>query len=301
MQQETVGPEEKDDVLRRHRDLGEQNPDAPDCQYVAIRAMADGPEQDQAFYEAHRKWPDNVWLGNAAGYAHARQAEWTEALTAFEIPLSRIGPCFDSAAHQVARIRRLTGNGEESNLRDLSRSTEVAQMLALESGEEFRGTPLYAYSLLNKGQLQEAYRVAGGDNAENQFLVLLATSEGADADWQQRALQIPVGDINDQQSLLYLAALAYRNSQPHEPYLAQYEENSLHDGRSRLEHVRRLIDQGNPGQFNEDQLNGLDPAARGAVLTTAVILYPDQSKESWRRTAKALLFVAERPSFQTGQ
>ena len=301
VQQDTVEPEAKDDVLRSHRELGEHNPDDPDCQYIAIRAQADGPEQNEAFYQAFLKWPHSVWLGNAAGYAHACQAEWTEALEAFEVPLRSLGPCFDSAALQVARIRRFTTKETELNLNDLSRSTEVAQMLALESGTDFQGSPLYAYSLLNKGQLQDAYRAAGGNEAESQLLVLLAASEGADADWQQQAFRIPLEDINDQQSLLYLAALAHRNGQPHEPYLARYQEKSSRDKRSPLEHVRRLIDQGDPAQLNEDQLNGLDPLARGTVLTAAIILYPDQAEESWRRTAKALLFALERPAFKSGK
>jgi len=297
VQQDTAEPEEKSDVLKRHRELAEQHPDDPDWQYIGVRAMPDGPEKDRAFLEQHRRWPRNVWLSNAAGCAHARQADWTEALACFDLPLNRPGPCFDAAAMQVARIRRLVAKGGSPDLDDLRSSFEVKQMLALESGENLQGTPLYAYSLLNKGQIEDAYRAAGGSEADVRLLVLLAASEGAKTDWQQRALQIRIEDVEDPRLLAYLAALAFRNGQPYDSYLKECDEQFPKGRTSPVDHVRKLMEQGAPGESLHDQLIGLDLLGRGIVLSTAIVLYPDQSNEGLRETARALLFAMERPAF----
>jgi hypothetical protein len=53
-----------------------EHADDPDWQYLGIRAMPEGPEQDQAFREAFEKWPDNVWLANAVAYDYALHADW---------------------------------------------------------------------------------------------------------------------------------------------------------------------------------------------------------------------------------
>ena len=60
-----------------------QTSDDADWRYIDVRAMPDGPEQDQAFLDEHRRWPDNVWLSNAAGYVYAKRGDWNQSARLF--------------------------------------------------------------------------------------------------------------------------------------------------------------------------------------------------------------------------
>ncbi|PHR37123.1 MAG: hypothetical protein COA38_00085 [Fluviicola sp.] len=48
----------------------------PDFKYLEIRALEDSPEQDVAFVQASKKYPENGWLNLAAGYLFARDENW---------------------------------------------------------------------------------------------------------------------------------------------------------------------------------------------------------------------------------
>jgi hypothetical protein len=296
-QQDTAQEEDKSDIRQRHREAARQNPGDADWQYIGIRAMPDGPEQDQAFLEQHRKWPNNVWLSNAAGFLHARRADWQKAIDCYAVPLKQLGPMYDSAAVQTARIRRLLSKKGPPNLKDLLGSSELSQMLALESGENLKASPLYAFSLLSNGQVEEAYRVADGNNANGRLLVLLAASNGAKKEWQQRALQTPLEEVQDPALLLYLAALAFRNGQPFDSYLEEADKFYSEKLPNPVEFVKEFMQQGGPRSSLEDELTGLDARDRGIVLSTAIVMDPDKATASWRKSARALLFVVERPAF----
>lgn len=296
IEQELAGPDQKEAVLARHRQLAAQHPDDPDWQYIAIRATPDGPEQDQAYLEALQRWPDNIWLNNAVAWIHSVHGDWQAALNCYEFPLSRPGPWYDGAAVQVARIRRLLAGNGTPNLNDLHDSSELTWWLALETGDGVEG-PALAYSLMNRGQLEDAWRFQGAVETDVNLLILLAASDGAPDDWQRRALQVPLEEIHDPRLLLYLAALAFRNGQPVVPYLDLFAEQYPADRTSPLPAVRKFIEQGGPEESLDDDLEGLDPAGRGLVLATAIVMDPDQARDEWRRDARALLFGPERPAF----
>jgi hypothetical protein len=297
VEQDTAKRGEKSRILKRHRELAQQHPGDPDWQYIGIRAMPEGDEQDQAFLEAAQKWPNNVWLVNAVAFVHTNRTDWDQALESFNLPLRNPGPWTDTAAIQVARIRRLLAGDQAPDLKDLQDSFGLAQLLALESGENLQGTPVFAYSLLHKGQIEEAWNHAGSHN-DSRLVVLLAASSDAKQEWQEQALQYSLEQIEDPTLMLYLAALAFRNGQPYELYLKKFEEDYPVRRRSPLEYVKQMIEQGNPGESLETEITGLDCQGRGIVLATALVMYPDQAPESWKKTVRALLFAVERPSFQ---
>jgi hypothetical protein len=296
-EQDTATPAEKPGILQRHRELAKQNPNDPNWQYLGIRAMPDGPEQDQAFLAALEKSPDNPWLNFAAGYLHATHAEWQKALLCFHLPLKRSVPLHDAATIQVARIRRLLAGDVTHDLSDLTDSVELQQHLALESGANYRGTPYFAYSLLNTGQVEEAYRIAGQNTDDPQLLVLIAASKGAPPEAMTRALQWKPDELQNPTALVYLAALAFRNGQPHEAYIERYMALYPSERKTAIDYVKKFIENGSPGELNDADLDGLDPYQRGVTLAAAIVMFPDKAQESWRTAAKALLFAAERPAF----
>lgn len=296
-QQDSASPEEKNELLKHHRELARKHPDDPDWNYIGIRAMPDGPEQDRAYLESIQKWPDNTWLNYAAAYAYVRSADWQNALSCYDISLGQLGPLFDPTAIHVARIRRLVAGEKKPQLGDLQSAFELQQMLELESGKHLKGQPLYAYSLLNQGQTDEAYRAAGGDKADNRILVLLAASQGAKKEWRQRALQLQIEDIQDPRLFLYLVALAFRSGQTSDPYLEKLDEFYPDDQKSPVDVIKKFIEQGAPDESLESELIGLDPQGRGLALATAIVMFPDHANDKWRKEARALLFSAERPAF----
>lgn len=297
LEQDTAEGEEKERIRREHRELAHENPSNPDWQYLAIRAMPEGPEQDQAFMAALEKWPDNLWLSFAVAYHYATHAQWEKALAVYELPLKQSGALFDSTALVVARIRRILAADGTPEMNDLRGSMQLEQYLATETGENLQGTPALAYSLLHKGQVDEAYRVGNGGEGDPQLLVLLAASKGAPPEWQEQALLLKPEEVQHPVSLVYLAALAHRNGQPYHGYITTYETLYPQERKTSLDVIRQFIEKGSPGELGEEELTGLDPFQRGLAYSAALVMFPDAARESWRTAARALLFASERPAF----
>lgn len=301
LQQDTAEPTEKNSVLERHRQLAAQHPDSSDWQYIGVRAMPDGPKQDQAFVDGFAKWSDNEWFANAAGNSQARRGSWQESLAAYDVVLKNHGPVASHAAIQVARIRRFLAGDVSVDLSDLSGLTDLDSILMVETGDqELRGTEVFAFYEMANGKLTEAYNTAGAENANSRLLSFLAASEGAEAEWQKRALQLPVAEIEDSAQAIILAALAARLKQPHMTYLDRYseitEKQAQPTQKTVADFVAQFIDQA-PQESLENNLPGLGPAERGLVLAAAVVIHPLAAPPHWRKLVKQLLFAVERPYF----
>lgn len=296
IQQDAASGERKEILLEQHRQLGDQHPDDPDWQYIAVRAMPDGSEKDAAFMAGYEKWSQHGWFANAAGLSYSRTGDWQAALSCLQVPVNERGPMFDSAAVQIARVRRLVSGVQDADLSDLRDSVELGQRLQLETGEGMQGTEFFAYSRLSDGRLEEAYRLAGEANADNHILVLLATSVGARDEWQQRVLEIPPAELESPPDLIYLAALASRLEQPFDKYLDHYKQQRGQEEFSLVDLFVKLREAG-PMESFANELTGYDTWERGAILSAATILFPEQTPDAWKDTAKRVLFVAERPYF----
>jgi len=299
LQQDTAEPTEKDSVLERHRQLAAQHPESSDWQYIGVRAMPDGPEQDQAFVDGLAKWPDNDWFANAAGNIQARRGLWQESLAAYDVVLKNHGPVASHAAIEVARIRRFVAGDVSVDLADLSGLTDLDSILMVETGDqELRGTEVFAFYEMANGKLTEAYNTAGAENANSRLLSFLAASEGAEAEWQKRALQIPVAEIEDSSQAIILAALAARLKHPHTTYLDRYseitEKKPQRKEKTVADFVAQFISQA-PQASLETELSGLGPAERGLVLAAALVIHPWDAPPHWRKSVKQLLFAIERP------
>lgn len=299
LEQDTAEEHEQTAVNQRHRLAAQQNPDDPGWQYVAIRTLPDGPEQDQQFIAGFKRWPDNPWFANAVGYHEAKNGNWQAALSAYKLLLENIGPMSGHAAQETARIRRFVAGDSPPDLSDLRQFEEFDIIMIMENGEqEVRGSPTYAYSLKAQGKLADAYQVGGGNNAEGGLLALLAASEGAEPDWQRRALELPLSAMDNPAQLLALGALAFRVGQPHEKYLQKYadvvERPGQQDANTALTFIRKVIEKG-PNPELESELKGLLPKERGLAQMAAVVMYPEKSPRRWRAAAKRLLFALERP------
>jgi hypothetical protein len=163
---------------------------------------------------------------------------------------------------------------ETANLNNLKRSVELSQLLTLETGENLEGSPYYAYSMMHKGRLEDAYQRAGGNSIDPALLVLLAASAGAESDWQERALELNPDEVPYANTLLYLAALAYRSEKPYGQYIKKLEELNTSDRPSPLKYVKKFLEEGRASETLEQDITDLDPMNRGLVLATAIVMFP---------------------------
>lgn len=226
---------------------------------------------------------------------------WQKSLAAYDVVLKNHGPVASPTAIEVARIRRFVAEDVSVDLSDLSGLTDLDSILMVETGDqELRGTEVFAFYEMANGKLTEAYNTAGAENANSRLLSFLAASEGAEAEWQKRALQIPVAEIEDSSQAIIPAALAARLKHPHATYLDRCseitEKQAQRKKKTVADFVTQLITQA-PQASLETELSGLGPAERELVLAAAVVIHPWAAPPHWRNSVKQLLFAVERPYF----
>ncbi|PQO41879.1 M48 family metallopeptidase [Blastopirellula marina] len=297
MQYDGAKPEQKEEIKQKQLAQAAQHPEDANWQYIAARLMDDSPEQDERFIELAQKWPNDPWINNAVGYVYARQGKWQKALDHFDVCMRQPCSIRSDVAVMVARIRRVISGTEKANYSDLTNSSVKLQtILEMESGNKYQGTPMAMFPLMDRGQIEQAYQVGGGDQMDSFFLDLIAASSGAPQAVQDRALARPVAELDQAKTLPYLAALAVRNGKDPEPYLARLDELSPDEETEPFRQmIRQVFSDGKPTDALEQQLQQLDPVDRGTLLTTLAILYPDQLDEKWKQQARGLLFAMERP------
>ncbi|MGH8045427.1 MAG: hypothetical protein ACREOX_12525, partial [Stenotrophomonas sp.] len=66
-------------ACERQTQMAASKPESSSLAYLAVRCMADGPEQDEAFLAGQRRWPQEPWFAHAAGYVLAARSDWTAA------------------------------------------------------------------------------------------------------------------------------------------------------------------------------------------------------------------------------
>ena len=148
--------------------------------------------------------------------------------------------------------------------------------------------------------MNQAYRLSQGAKDDPLLLHLLAASEGAEKEWKEAALKIPVDEITDTTLNMYRVAIAMQLGQSFEQYIDAIEKSFEDRDRSPVPALRYLTQNVPDAEF-ERRMKGLFVRARGALLATAVTMYPNQAPSEWRTAARALLFATERPYFPTQQ
>lgn len=295
-EQEHATEETRASVLARHRRLASEYPDDPDLQYIAIRALDDGPEQDRLFMEGCERWRDHGWFNLAAASVFAGRADWANALKHYEIPIRQRHATFVGAAVSSARIRRLTTRVEEPDFSDLEGCLELDSLLALETGDGVSGE-LLAFRFLEQGQIEAAYGMIESNIEENVVaLILLAASKESPQAYQQAVLEIDLDEVGDPLPLIYWTLVAKRNGQSAEPAFAKLDEQYANTNQSPVPALRAIFEKDSNAEVMSRML-GLEPRLRGALSAVAVISRPETTPEDWKRIAKRLLFNSERPYF----
>ncbi len=294
--QDTAEGEEKQRIEAAHIAVGEKYPDEPDYQYLAIRALPDGDQQDELFLSGQRRWPNHAWFSYAAGMIHSAKGDWKESESCFHAAMQKESPVRSPAAVEVVRIQRMLAGSTNVNTQRYGFSQALQYLVMLESGKELRGSPAYAYCMLDQGNLQGSYTTAGGENCSDDLKILIGASKDAKLQWQQTALTVSVDEQNDPALLFYQAAIAAKLNESPEQFLNKAEE--LYDGESAsLPLIKQMIAAGpamDPVAVRFQQ--GMYARDRGITYAVATILMGDRTPEDFRTKAKTLLFASERPS-----
>jgi len=232
-------------LLAQHRAFAESHSNDPSMRYLAVRAMPQGKEQDQAFIDLYERWPDNGWVCHGTAFAMTSQDRWEEALSCFETA-AKEDVHSDSNICSSARIKRYLGKDDAEVFKDARRSEELSSYRDLESGASYRNTPELAYSLIHQGKLVEAARVARGKGG---IVALIGCSEGATKAAQELALDCDPEEIYSEFIVIYLAALAAKNKVDPSPYLKRLE--SLAPSRPIVKLTKELLDSGVTDAFKE--------------------------------------------------
>jgi len=280
-------------ACERHKQLAARDPSSAPLAYLAIRCMADSPEQDEAFLAGHRRWPENPWFALASGYVLAQRTDWAGANEVWT-QAAAVPQTAEFTALELARVRRMLGASNGALAALARESTLLANMLALEDNEA-DGTPYEAYYQLDQGEYQRALSLAETDAELLPRIVrLVAASDGAQGEWVKQAMQLPEEQGIDPDSVWTMWALALR----HGGNEAAWREKVLTTDRDEAARVVAFVDavRANASvQQAEATLGRVSPANRGYAYTVAAVVRGESCPQAWREGAKKLLFGTERP------
>src|SRR5262249_43963289 len=189
-------------------------------QYLASRCLAE-PAKMQAFLAGYKRWPNHGWFAYAAGYSEAETGHWLDALKALDQARNLVPSLTDTVSVDLARIRRLVGQGQPSMLQQLVTGSEQLQfLLALESGEGVEAPHLKAYSELARGNLERTLQLAGSEpEGHARLLRLVAASDGAGPELVSRAMALSPEKGLDESTVWASLGLAARLHRDLTPYL----------------------------------------------------------------------------------
>ncbi|MEM9941061.1 MAG: hypothetical protein AAF939_05690 [Planctomycetota bacterium] len=278
------------EILDEHQKFAESFPDNPDLQYIAVRAMKDGPEQDEKFLSLYRKFPNNGWINQAVAYIFASQDQWRRSFECFRKSYQQ-GIEVEANGLNAARIRRYLGDETPANLRSFNQSFFYRMFLDLESGRGLQASPEITYSLLKKGDIEKASANTRGDRT---LVTLVGCSSNASRPMIEKALSLDPSTESSITNLIYLTALAFKNKKPTRPYISALEQ--LVDSRESdyPEILNGLIENGPTPELAE-KIQKILLRDRAVLTAAAIMMYPDDCPESWFKIANQMLFSNERP------
>jgi hypothetical protein len=297
MEQDSAADSDRPGICARHQQAAEKSPTSADLQYIAARCMESGPDQDRAFTDAYKRFPQNGWLAMASGYTAVEQAQYDVALERFDAA-RRLEPLVAGmVADETARLRRLKSADGRADVRDLFAALpELEQLAMIESGV---GAVDFAadYHLLAKGDLANAAQAAARRGATgNGLLLLTAASDGASDELVARARALQPTTENGLAGTLAGYAIAARSGDSLTPHADVLREILGDEADRLLSFLSALRSTSDPASVEIPKTRGM--SERGRLLGSATMMLQGRTPAAWRNEAKRLLFVGERPYFE---
>jgi len=297
MEQSLTEGSEHEEVCQRHAALSAQDPDNADFKYLAIRCMPDSPEQDSAFLQGFKTWPDHAWFSLAVAYHESLAGSWEASIEDYLNAVKAYRPLKAYLSEDLLRLHRVTDYTSDLDVNRLAKlNSQVYYNLALESGDEFKGSALYAYSLLKKGDFEDALTAASGDEQiQKRISMFVAASSGATREQIDQALYTEYEFQSDESLTWAVWGLSLREGGDG----AELEEVLRAFNNNYTEQIFRFMAalKSNKENLNdsEKRLNGLEPLARAYAYSAACVYLQNKCPGDWMKQANSLLFVHERP------
>ncbi len=289
--------EEREKMLERIQQLHKKNPDSPDFHYLYYRSQESSPEQEAKFLEGLEKWPDHPWINVACGHIYNVNSEWKKAYECYKKlakhPSIKTG--FDDYRE---RIR----NYLSADVPLPAFDTENSQVLYnrfLKKGVPDNETTTYdqAYLHLSLGKLDSIMNLSLEEDYVDRIKVLMAGSDGASSELIQEVLNFEGDQGVDQYSLFTLIGLKMRAGKSYD-YLLDELKNSSGLNEKTHEPIKAVIALIKDKKFleAESKMKEVDNFVGIADLKlVGVVAHKDAAPTEWRRAAKNLLMVVERP------
>jgi hypothetical protein len=284
-------------VCEQHRKLAAAAPDDPNLQYAATRCIENVDEQSQAFLALQKRWPENGWISQAAGYVHAGNADWPMAVALLQRASRKLPSVRDQLAVATLRMQRLLADKDSPV--DLNRaaasSDYVRSLVAPEIADPANGRDWTPYVALARGDLAKALVTKNApDFHQARVLRLVAASDGAPADVVARALALPAEAGLDADTFIPALSLATRAGRDGSEIVKLAPKVMPRDADKLVQAFVAIRNHAKRADV-EAALRGMDPRMRGYAYVAAAMLWGRECPRDWRMAAQRLLFVSERP------
>jgi tetratricopeptide (TPR) repeat protein len=300
-EQDYSGEDKHAEVCERHRSMAQGQPANIDLQYVAARCLETEQQRDQAFADLYAKAPEHGWLASAVAYTYMDQSRWQEAGDLFKVALKSMSSSMsEHVAIDSLRVRRLLSVDGNVPVAGLKNGSSTLQYLdAVETGAGLEAGNAKAYYHLGRGAPNlAAQEVVRAPEPDQRVIRLAAASDGAEPDVIKSALALPATEAIDDDTVLISLALALRERRNPEPYIAAFRESSAPNAQQVLDFIS-LVRQGGSEQEADRLLAGVDYRLRPRAYAAALVLLGKRAPEEWRKSVTRLLFVFERPYFDS--
>lgn len=295
-QQELAKGTDKQKNCEQYNQLYVKHPENPDLYYIKVRCLQDGPQQDSAFLNGYKKWPDNGWLAYASSFFYLQNEEWEKAVSCLNIVRIKKPELAQSVAEDLKRIYHLLKKDSMMvELKDIS-STYLQYVISVEnSSENDPQNRFYAFKLLDKGQIQEALDYSKQDtNLYGTILLLAAVSDNvSDAIVNKAVSGFSLDKAINNNVLFPLLALLSKKNLPIDPYKEPLKNMLGNNVDSVLKFIAAV--KSNKIAEADKLLMGMPVEMKAKTSLLGVLLLGNTAPKKWNLYASELLFINERP------
>ncbi len=270
--------------------------------YLSLRILEDGPEQDSAFVEAHKKYPNDPWLAQAYGYLRASDDKWDEALRAYRRAEELSKPVGKMIGEMLFRIERRQGvNFNSLVLGRFESNPRIDYAYNLEHGNPNyvdRNSDIFFY-YLNSGDLVSARGVLERTGRENRpfYLWYYAASVGAEEEYVREALASDLNTTVHGGNVASMVGLMARKNQLTEQTLERFGAFYSLD-KTDLEIFGNFVTAVSSNKLSEADriLSSVDHfLIRAVYKEVGCVILGEEAPETWVFDVHKLLFADERP------
>ncbi|AUP77603.1 M48 family metallopeptidase [Flavivirga eckloniae] len=282
-------------VCEKHIQLSQDNPDNATFYYLATRCIEDEDLKNQRFVSGHKKWKDHDWLAYASAYVYIERGDLRSAYDAFKVVSQNNESLAELIAIEAERVKRILNIKENGRYETIVNNPDIDFYNGIENGEiEGKETNSdYVYYLIQKGNLEEAYKLSQNfESIKDYAHCLIASSKGA-------TKQMKDAIFNDKElsglnlgSVWSVLGLAIKENRNYKMYLDTFDLLELEDG-----FIVKLINLIKTKNYTEvdNHIKSLSLRWKAHTYVMASIILDGNIPLKWKQVYKAGLFANEKP------